>query len=89
MSVLQVSTPELCDMDTGRPKRGGLLDPLLGTVDKDIRCESCHSDMMECPGHFGSLELAKPTFHYGFLKTVLDIMRCVCFHCQTLLVSKV
>ena len=26
--------------------------------------------LAECPGHFGHLELAKPMFHIGFLKTV-------------------
>ncbi|XLU31412.1 hypothetical protein S245_067478, partial [Arachis hypogaea] len=71
--------------EKGKPKVGGLSDPRLGTVDRKIRCATCTADMAECPGHFGHLELAKPMFHVGFLKTVLTVMRCVCFNCSKIL----
>ncbi len=44
-------------------------------------------DMAECPGHFGHIELAKPCLHIGFMPTILKVLRCVCFHCSSLLVS--
>lgn len=76
-------------MERGKPKPGGLSDPLLGTIDRKIKCETCMAGMAECPGHFGHLELAKPMFHIGFIKTVLSIMRCVCFNCSKILADEV
>ncbi|XP_015941075.1 DNA-directed RNA polymerase II subunit RPB1-like [Arachis duranensis] len=67
------------------PKVGGLSDPRLGTVHKNIDCDTCGADMDHCPGHFGHLELAKPVFHVGLLNTVLAVMRCVCFNCSKIL----
>ena len=76
-------------MERGKPKPGGLSDPRLGTIDRKIKCDTCMAGMAECPGHFGHLELAKPMFHIGFIKTVLSIMRCVCFNCSKILADEV
>lgn len=75
--------------ERGKPKVGGLSDPRLGTIDRKMKCETCMANMAECPGHFGHLELAKPMFHIGFMKTVLAIMRCVCFNCSKILADEV
>lgn len=87
MSVVQVEHGET--MERGKPKVGGLSDPRLGTIDRKMKCETCTANMAECPGHFGHLELAKPMFHIGFMKTVLAIMRCVCFNCSKILADEV
>jgi DNA-directed RNA polymerase II subunit RPB1 len=42
---------------------------------------------MDCPGHFGHIELVKPVFHPGFLGVVNKVLRCVCWFCSTLLVD--
>ena len=34
----------------GQPKKGGLMDPRLGTVDRMRRCQTCAGNMTECPG---------------------------------------
>lgn len=47
------------------------------------------ANMADCPGHFGHLELAKPMFHIGFMKTVLSILRSVCFNCSKILADEV
>ncbi|XP_077241839.1 DNA-directed RNA polymerase II subunit RPB1-like isoform X2 [Tasmannia lanceolata] len=86
MSVVQIEHSET--MERGKPKPGGLSDPRLGTIDRKMKCETCIANMAECPGHFGHLELAKPMFHIGFLKTVLSIMRCVCFNCSKILADE-
>ena len=83
MSVAVIEHAET--MEKGKPKPGGLSDPRLGTIDRRTKCETCMAGMAECPGHFGHLELAKPMFHIGFIKTVLSIMRCVCFNCSKIL----
>jgi DNA-directed RNA polymerase II subunit RPB1 len=87
MAVVQIEHGETTER--GKPKIGGLSDPRLGTIDRKMKCETCTASMAECPGHFGYLELAKPMFHIGFLKTVLSIMRCVCFNCSKILADEV
>ncbi|KAJ6774697.1 DNA-DIRECTED RNA polymerase SUBUNIT [Salix purpurea] len=86
MSVIQIEHSETTER--GKPKLGGLSDPRLGTIDRKMKCETCTANMAECPGHFGHLELAKPMFHIGFMKTVLSIMRCVCFNCSKILADE-
>ncbi|XP_019455346.1 PREDICTED: DNA-directed RNA polymerase II subunit 1-like isoform X3 [Lupinus angustifolius] len=86
MSVVQIEHGETTER--GKPKIAGLSDPRLGTIDRKMKCETCTASMAECPGHFGHLELAKPMFHIGFLKTVLNIMRCVCFNCSKILADE-
>ncbi|KAM7261225.1 hypothetical protein ACFE04_026700 [Oxalis oulophora] len=86
MSVVQIEHSETTER--GKPKPGGLSDPHLGTIDRKMKCETCAANMAECPGHFGHLELAKPMFHIGFMKTVLSVMRCVCFNCSKILADE-
>eukprot|EP00005_Dracoamoeba_jomungandri_P005646 CAMPEP_0174262196 /NCGR_PEP_ID=MMETSP0439-20130205/12829_1 /TAXON_ID=0 /ORGANISM="Stereomyxa ramosa, Strain Chinc5" /LENGTH=1899 /DNA_ID=CAMNT_0015346859 /DNA_START=57 /DNA_END=5756 /DNA_ORIENTATION=+ len=71
--------------ENGKLKEGGLLDQRMGTIDRHKHCLSCAGTISECPGHFGHIELAKPMFNIGFLKPVVKILRCVCFHCSMLL----
>lgn len=88
MSVAKIEHPQVLD-GKGKPMRGGLGDLRLGTTDRRISCETCTGNMADCPGHFGHIELARPMYHIGFLKTVVSILRCVCFNCSKLLVNEV
>jgi DNA-directed RNA polymerase II subunit RPB1 len=63
MSVVKIEFPET--YEGGRPKWNGLLDPRLGTVDRNQKCLTCQENMNDCSGHFGHLELVKPVFHIG------------------------
>jgi DNA-directed RNA polymerase II subunit RPB1 len=65
MSVAKIEHYET--MENDRPKQGGLLDPRMGTVDRNFKCQTCGESMTDCPGHFGHIELCKPVFHAGFL----------------------
>jgi DNA-directed RNA polymerase II subunit RPB1 len=53
------------DEATHKPKLGGLMDPRMGTIDRNFKCQTCGEGMSECPGHFGHIELARPVFHPG------------------------
>ncbi|CDS13468.1 Putative DNA-directed RNA polymerase(Fragment) [Lichtheimia ramosa] len=87
MSVAKVEFPELYDEGTQKPRVGGLLDPRMGTIDRNYKCQTCGEGMAVCPGHFAHIELAKPVFHIGFLTKVKKILECVCFHCSKLKVD--
>jgi DNA-directed RNA polymerase beta' subunit len=74
--------------DLMEPKRGGLVDPRLGTADSTILCATCGLEYKNCPGHFGHTELAEPVYHLGFLGTIKNILGCVCIRCSKLLINK-
>ncbi|KAL0075541.1 beta and beta-prime subunits of DNA dependent RNA-polymerase [Phycomyces blakesleeanus] len=87
MSVAKIEFPELYDEGSQKPRAGGLLDPRMGTIDRNYKCQTCGEGMAECPGHFGHIDLAKPVYHIGFLTKVKKILECVCFHCSKLKVD--
>lgn len=68
----------------GLPNSGGLLDPLMGSVDRRHLCASCMRDAKTCQGHIGYIELAYPMYHIGFIETVIKVLRTVCFACSRL-----
>ncbi len=78
-SVAKIEHVEL--YEKGRPKPGGLADPRMGCIEKNMTCYSCGSNMTACPGHFGHIELESPVYHVGFVKTVKKILECCCFKC--------
>ena len=63
--------------DLMEPKRGGLVDPRLGTADSTMLCATCGMEYKNCPGHFGHTELAEPVYHLGFLGTIKNILGCI------------
>jgi DNA-directed RNA polymerase II subunit RPB1 len=67
MSVVKVQYPET--FENGRPKMEGLLDPRMGTVDRNQRCLTCNENMNDCPGHFGHIELERPMYIIGNYRT--------------------
>ena len=85
----------MCEIETsetyekGRPKRGGLSDPRMGTMDRAMKCETDGMSSTDTPGYFGHLELAKPVYHHGFIKNVVSVLRCVGFSSSKLMIDKV
>ena len=69
------------------PKKGGLSDLRLGTIDQNLRCQTCGLDAIRCPGHFGHIGLAKPVYHISFLTTIVNVLSCVCIRCSKLLID--
>ncbi|KAJ7451085.1 DNA-directed RNA polymerase II, subunit 1 [Mycena latifolia] len=83
-SVAKIEHPEVMDETTHKPKIGGLMDPRMGTIDRNFKCQTCGEGMSECPGHFGHIELARPVFHPGFILKVKKILECICINCGKL-----
>lgn len=71
----------------GLPASGGLLDPLMGTVDRRHRCATCQNDPRGCQGHPGYISLSFPMYHIGFIDTVIRILRVTCFCCSRICVT--
>lgn len=80
---------DLADLyDNSEPKKGGLIDPRLGTIGNDSVCATCGMNTTFCVGHFGHINLAEHVFHVGYIQTVHKILSCICTRCSKLLIHK-
>jgi DNA-directed RNA polymerase II subunit RPB1 len=69
---------DMCyDPATGQPNLGAINDPRMGNTNDP-----------EHPGYCGHIELVRPVYHIGFLKIVIDILRCVSYYTSELLVNR-
>jgi len=85
------SVAEITSRDTyinNKPVIGGLFDPRMGVLEPGLVCPTDGLDYMQTPGYFGHIELARPVFYIQYLTTIQKILRCVCFKCSKLLISK-
>lgn len=63
-------------------------DPRMSVIEDTKLCATCHKDNIECPGHLGIIELAYPIYHPSYLRTIVQILTCVCNTCGGLLLSR-
>ena len=85
------SVAEIKSRDTyinNKPVIGGLFDPRMGVLEPGLICPTDGLDYMNTPGYFGHIELARPVFYIQYLATITKIVRCVCFKCSKLKISK-
>tara|TARA_B100001059_G_scaffold232357_1_gene270003 strand:- start:9738 stop:14255 length:4518 start_codon:yes stop_codon:yes gene_type:complete len=85
------SVAQITSRDTyinNKPVIGGLFDPRMGVLEPGLICPTDGLDYMKTPGYFGHIELARPVFYIQYLTTIMKIIRCVCFKCSKLLISK-
>ena len=80
MSKVTVITPELYAPD-GTPIQGGLRDPAFGAIEGGERCPVCGNTRLECPGHFGRIDLARPVIHPGFAPKIHSLLQATCRAC--------
>ena len=85
------SVAEINSRDTyinNKPVIGGLFDPRMGVLEPGLLCPTDGYDYMKTPGYFGHIELARPVYYIQYLSTIIKCLRCVCFKCSKLLISK-
>ena len=85
-SVVEVTKHDTYEKDV--PVIKGIFDPRMGVTDMGKICKTCGQKNIQCPGHFGHIELARPVYHYHFIQILIKILKCVCFKCSKLLVNK-
>eukprot|EP00276_Gloeochaete_wittrockiana_P016129 CAMPEP_0184341846 /NCGR_PEP_ID=MMETSP1089-20130417/10448_1 /TAXON_ID=38269 ORGANISM="Gloeochaete wittrockiana, Strain SAG46.84" /NCGR_SAMPLE_ID=MMETSP1089 /ASSEMBLY_ACC=CAM_ASM_000445 /LENGTH=167 /DNA_ID=CAMNT_0026670359 /DNA_START=171 /DNA_END=671 /DNA_ORIENTATION=- len=78
MSVLEITSTSAEEINK---ECNALNDPRLGMLELNRTCSTCGSRRDECPGHFSYITLHKPMYNPGFLRYVLDILKCVCHAC--------
>jgi len=64
---------------------GTVYDKRMGTLDRKP-CITCESNV-NCPGHFGHIELAVPVVNPLFSAFILKLIRNICFSCTRLRLS--
>ena len=64
-SVVEITRHETYDKDV--PIIKGLFDIRMGTTEMGKVCGTCGQNNMDCPGHFGHIELARPVFYIQYL----------------------
>jgi DNA-directed RNA polymerase II subunit RPB1 len=70
------------------PKRGGLIDPRMGTTSNTDFCDTCGLGTTYCVGHFGHIELADDVYNILFIDDVKRILDVICLRCSRLLIHK-
>ena len=83
--ILELSVCEVTS--TKKMGAGSIYDTRMGAVDNK-KCDTCGMDAMNCNGHFGHISLNCPIIHPLYVKSVMNILRCVCIDCHRLLVTK-
>ena len=89
--IKKASVAEITSRDTyvnNKPVIGGLFDPRMGVLDPGLICPTDGLDYIQTPGYFGHIELARPVYYIQYLSTIIKILRCTCFKCSKLLISK-
>ena len=89
--IRKASVAEITSRDTyinNKPVIGGLFDPRMGVLEPGLICPTDGLDYMQTPGYSGHIELARPVFYIQYLNSIQKVLRCVCFKCSKLLVSK-
>lgn len=69
--------------DADGPRKGGLHDPAMGSLDQRVPCATCGC-RRDCPGHLGHIELPLPVFHPTLMPAFVRLLKCLCFRCRRL-----
>jgi len=87
LSVVEIQTSDTYDED-GAPISGGLMDGRLGTLEPRQRCRTCGNISINCPGHYGHIELAVPVVHVEFAKHIYRLLSATCRGCGRILLPE-
>lgn len=89
MSPEEIRRYGVCEITNTKircPESENIYDPKMGPCDNVTACSTCGQKSLECPGHFGYIELEIKIIHPKFAPTILSILKCVCHDCSTLLI---
>src|SRR3989337_1661744 len=68
---------------TPTPEPGTLLDPRMGPIDRNGENALSKLSLIQDPGNFGHITLAKPVILLQYLQQIIDTLNCVCAKCST------
>jgi len=80
-SVCEITNPKLTGSNS-------VYDERLGVMESNKKCITCGLTDKRCVGHFGHIILKIPVLHPLFHKLIMFILKCICFHCNRILLFK-
>ncbi|KAK2633564.1 hypothetical protein Ddye_032678 [Dipteronia dyeriana] len=80
-SFLKITEPQLLD-GVGAPLPGGLYDPVLGPLLEKTHCTTCGQLQLNCPGHFGHIDLVSPVYNPLLFNFLYNLIQRTCFFCH-------
>lgn len=93
LSADEILKMSVCELGSSALSgNGSVYDPRMG-FSSDVRdkvCITCNLDYEGCPGHYGHIQLPLPIVHPNlkFFKMVSSFVRCICYKCNKLLVTR-
>ena len=84
--ILENSVCEITSSSLRNDLQDTVYDPRMGVLGNG-ECQTCGNDTIVCPGHFGHVVLEEPIMHPKFLKTIISILKCVCYSCSACLIT--
>lgn len=89
LSPQEIMKQSVCEVMNSRlTGQNSVYDERMGILENGKICETCEKNNKECIGHFGHINLNIPIIHPLFYKSVMNILRCVCYRCSRLLATK-
>ena len=86
LSVVEITASTL--YEKLQPKQNSLNDERTGTCDSKKKCKTCFNSMIDCPGHFGHIELPLPIYHSAYIAILVKLFRSICHHCHELILKQ-
>lgn len=89
LSSQEILRQSVCEvMNTRLNGLNSVYDERMGVLENGKCCETCQKNNKECVGHFGHIQLNVPMIHPLYYKSVINLLKCVCYRCSRLLVSR-
>lgn len=86
--VLKISVKEITQQKSFEKSSAlhpdGLYSLALGPIKRFEVCTTCQLTDLNCPGHFGHIELSVPVFHPMLIRTLYQILNKTCLDCHEL-----
>lgn len=85
----QILKQSVCEVNVSKlGSNHSVYDERMGTMDNSKLCATCGLNNKECVGHFGHIRLNIDILHPLYHKLVLSILKCICYKCSKILLTK-
>jgi len=89
LSSEEILKNSVCEINNSRLSGpNSIYDDRMGTLDINKSCITCKKNQKECVGHFGHIVLNIHIIHPLYYKYVIQILKCLCFRCSSLLITQ-
>ena len=96
-SPSEIEADSCCKIEDSRLKierknntiRNNIYDSRMGVTINNEKCDTCGCNALQCPGHFGHIELKEKILNPKLIKYALLVLKCVCYKCSRSLLSDI